>query len=267
MYSSQKEALRRNHVSIMDQLDPKDVSDHLHQDGVLTESDHELIDTGKTRKERCWMLLGILPSRGPVAYNSFKNALKHGYSHLEKLLSETTSSNGKVKDACLDSPYHFGSIGICAKCQPYMPANIASPALQNVLHKSCCMVLQNVEASDLLDLLYQEAILERNDCELIKSENTRKDRCVVLISKLSQCAKSYVSTVFTESLRRKYSFITDMLDNVNKEVSEGSLHLRSSPINDERPSYPTHHTGIHRVLEVKQTELFYQPIPSKSPMS
>ncbi|XP_033734314.1 uncharacterized protein LOC117323290 [Pecten maximus] len=234
MYNRQKEILRKNHVTLVDQLEPRDVFDQLQQDGVLTESDHELINTGKTRKERCRMLLGILPTRGPDAYSSFRNALTQSYSHLDQLLSKTSPvyretthlpsvDSIDVKSFRESDDIHSG--GICFKCQPYMPANIVNPGLKNALQKCCCIILENVEANDVLDTFYQETLLEINDYECIRSEKTPRDRCVALLKKLSQCPNDNVLTVFKDSLRRKYSFITDMIEEVNNEFLEVSRRL------------------------------------------
>ncbi|OWF45509.1 uncharacterized protein LOC110456944 isoform X2 [Mizuhopecten yessoensis] len=259
MLHNQKDILRRNHVALVDEVDPNDVFDQLQQDGVLTESDHELINTGTTRRERCQKLLGILPTRGPIAYSSFKNALKQSYSHLDILLLDGTGSTRNTYE-CVDSCTNISSSSttkeihyrICLKCQPCIPSYIADPSLRRAIHQNCCLIFENVEANDLLDLLYQESILEGNDCECIKSEKTRRNRCITLIRELSKCLDNNVFVLFIESLRRKYGYIANKLVETNQEDSERRDHSGESVSINEGCSYPILREVIRRGLRVNK---------------
>ncbi|XP_060081645.1 uncharacterized protein LOC132560955 isoform X2 [Ylistrum balloti] len=224
MYDEQQKILRRNYVTLVDELDPNEVFDYLQQDGIFTESDHELINTGKTRKERCRKLLGILPTRGPDAYYSFKNALKQSCSHLEELLHGTESTVARYE--CVDGcesirnspPSKERKHKVCLNCQPFIPVYIVDPSLRTAIQENCCLILQNVEVNDLLDLLYQESILEGHDYESIKSEKTRRDRCIALLKKLSTCGHDNVFNIFRESLRQKYGYIAQRLREIKVEI-------------------------------------------------
>ncbi|XP_033734313.1 uncharacterized protein LOC117323289 [Pecten maximus] len=277
MYHHQRDSLRRNHVTLVDELDPNDVFDQLQQDGVLTESDHELINTGKTRKERCRMLLGILPTRGPDAYGSFKNALKQSCSHLEQLLQDGPESTTKAYesvDECFNNRRSSDSQGnkqqLCSKCQLFIPIYIIDPGLRRALQQNCCLILHNIEANDLLDLLYQESILDRHDCEFVKSKKTRRDRCIAMLRKLSTCLNRNMFNVFKESLRKKYGYIAKQ---ISKIYHDSSLAMFCGPgcdvrseaevvmsdaraiLSDTRCSYPILREVMRRGLGVDTAKL------------
>ncbi|XP_013390646.1 uncharacterized protein LOC106159026 [Lingula anatina] len=99
MDPDQEENLRRHHVAITNDLEPKEVLDYLNQDGVLTDNDCELVSTGKTRKERCQLLLSLLRRRGQSAYSAFTSALAvTQYKHIQQLLipAEESKEIGEI---------------------------------------------------------------------------------------------------------------------------------------------------------------------------
>ncbi|KAK3596776.1 hypothetical protein CHS0354_038777 [Potamilus streckersoni] len=88
MDTEDKKSLCTRRVALVEDLEPQKVLGYLIEDGILTENDVELISNGKTRKERCHLLLSMLPKRGPSAYGSFQRALRatNMYPHLDTLL-------------------------------------------------------------------------------------------------------------------------------------------------------------------------------------
>lgn len=218
MEKTQEHTLRRNQVRLVNDLDPKDVLDVLLDDGILTENDYEQVKSGKSRKERCRILLALLPTRGPTAYGSFQRALKQGiYPHLAELLHGDKLTYGKETSSDIErsETYDLRELkcsSACSKCKPLFPTSFSDPALSLTLRKNCCLLVGNIEPCDLLDWFYQEFVLDRDECDLIRSGRTRKERLVLFLQEISKCENGNVLTVFKMSLRRKYRFILEKLD-------------------------------------------------------
>ncbi|XP_060077969.1 uncharacterized protein LOC132557496 [Ylistrum balloti] len=226
MDTIQENTLRRNQVRFVDDLDPKDVLDALVDDGILTENDYEHVNTGKSRKERCRVLLAMLPTRGPMAYGSFQRALeKSTYPHLVELLhldmSFDVDKYDLTGDSCVDKDtLLLKQISACSKCESLFPSEFSDPELSTLLKRNCCLLLSNVEPCDILDWHYQEFVLDRDECDRIRSEKTRKERFVAFLEEISKCKSGNVSTVFKMSLQMKYGFIIEQMDS----ISEASLN-------------------------------------------
>lgn len=75
METQDKERLRIYRTDIINNLEAGDILDYLHEDEILTNTDCELIFSGKTRKERSRLLIDTITRRGPKAYSSFTRAL------------------------------------------------------------------------------------------------------------------------------------------------------------------------------------------------
>ena len=55
---------------------------------VFSDDDEEEIKSEPTRQRKCEALLCILPTKGPNAYDSFKEALEECQPHLANLIKE-----------------------------------------------------------------------------------------------------------------------------------------------------------------------------------
>lgn len=232
MDTRQEYTLRINQVRIVDDLDPKDVLDTLVDDGVLTENDYERINTGKSRKERCRILLALLPTRGPTAYGSFQQALKqNSYPHLEEVLSSVAMTDMYTQHVSLTNhvSLHVNAVDVCNNCRSIFPTRFADPNLSNALQRNCCILRGNLEPDDLLDLHYQEFILCRDQCDRIRSEKTRKERCTALLDELSKCRNDNVLSVFKMSLRKKYGYIVERIESEITETVPKELDTTSVP--------------------------------------
>ncbi|XP_033740878.1 uncharacterized protein LOC117327805 isoform X1 [Pecten maximus] len=217
METIQEHTLRRNQVQFVDDLDPKDVLDVLLDDGILTENDYERVSSGKSRKERCRILLALLPTRGPTAYGSFQRALKQSiYPHLAELMHTDTLSNNDQQHLNMTgrgSKDGLRHSSVCSKCEPLFPSKFSDPELAVTLRKNCCLLMGNIEPNDILDWHYQEFVLGRDECDRIRSGKTRKERFVLFLEEISKCQNNNVLSVFKMSLEKKYGFIVVKLDN------------------------------------------------------
>lgn len=102
MEKKQRDLLRRNRVTLVQDLEATQLLNFLHQeDGGLGENDLETIKAQPTRTARAEKLLDILPRRGPKAFDIFCRALANtdGQHHLVDLLkpNESVSSGNYFK--------------------------------------------------------------------------------------------------------------------------------------------------------------------------
>lgn len=222
MNEKQREHLRKLRVEIANDLEPKDILNELFEDGILSENDHERISESKTRKERCQLLLSLLPTRGPTAYGSFQKALnKNPYTHLgtrlKQLPEENENLNSNTNVEQQNNP--------CKKCCPFIPKfNSDSSYVSNLLKRHCCLVY-DIEPVDLLDFLFKEHLLEEDDFDRVRSGVTRRDRCMLLFSALDKTASDNAYSVFKRSLVKKYSFIKEKLDADDYESNAAGITL------------------------------------------
>ncbi|XP_069100894.1 uncharacterized protein [Argopecten irradians] len=233
METEQRNNIRKNHVTLLDELNPCDIMDDLCQDGILSESDCEYIKSGKSRKDKCRLLLTLLPTRGPSAYRSFLDSLTTDYDHLVCLLR-----NSK-QDMDIDTIANEEKVGrhyvnlanyTCGKCKAFIPPFVI-PDFGVFIKTNCCLIFTNVEPNDLLDLLYQEFVFGSDECERIRSGNTRSERRALFISELAKCSVSQVKSIFMRSLERKYGFIA-------KELKQGAHVITENlqnKITDDNP--------------------------------
>ncbi|OWF44991.1 uncharacterized protein LOC110457563 [Mizuhopecten yessoensis] len=235
METLQRHNLRQNHITLVDDLDPRAIIDDLFEDEVLTENDCDRIKACNTRKEQCRLLLTLLPTRGPAAYGSFLKSLTVNHDHLANLLKcsvqhmKKGSECSQVEYGNMPPVYSYIAgdsrkcsetetqvdaadlikgdlVEACSKCSPDIP-KFAFPQLEVVIKNNCCLILENVEAKDLLDIHYQEYVFGDEECERIKSGKTRSERCIIFISELSKRTSNKVMSVFTRSLEKKYGYI------------------------------------------------------------
>ncbi|XP_052235263.1 uncharacterized protein LOC127847413 [Dreissena polymorpha] len=214
MDEKQEKLLRQKRVDIVTDLEPRGiVLDTLYEDGVLTENDVELVSSAPTRKQRCHVLLQLLPTRGPVAYGSFQKALLVGkYDFLVDKLNaqlnvaeENTRENKK-----------------CEMCLSFLQRIVGCHSTTNskllaLLNEHCCSFLDNVEPRDVIDRLFQDGILVNDDLDTIMSCSTRRTRCETLFLLLLNFETCVIDSL-AASLSKKYGFL------VEKVASLKSLH-------------------------------------------
>ena len=70
--------LRSNHVELIRNLNPEDVTDYLYQERVLTQEDVERIVAGPTRAQKARIFVGILQLKPEIALVKFLEALREG---------------------------------------------------------------------------------------------------------------------------------------------------------------------------------------------
>ena len=79
MKKEHQEALLRNHVFLLEEIEPGDVMNHLLQGAIIDMDMADHIESEKTRKARVAAILKILPRRGPRAFDCFVKALKDSH--------------------------------------------------------------------------------------------------------------------------------------------------------------------------------------------
>ncbi|XP_053396534.1 uncharacterized protein LOC128556228 [Mercenaria mercenaria] len=223
MNENQNKQLRENRVKIVSDLEPKGkVLDTLYEDGVLTENDIELVASAKTRKERCQLLLSILPTRGPVAYGSFKKALEVGqYEFLaDQLCSECNEihQNTDVKTDSDLSSQRRTDTKACQRCwtflqKVYNERTDINRSLLRIMTMHCCLLLDNIESSDVIDQLFKDHVITADDIGDIVADNTRRCRCETLFKTLLSVQGTSVVESLKLSLMKKYSYIVDKIEN------------------------------------------------------
>ena len=232
MNEIQRDILRRCHVDLVQDLEPKHVLDRLYQDGILTDNDLELIQAEKSARGRCQVLLSMLPTRGPSAYGSFQRALREtSYSHLgdvlDKIEEHKTAKNFKVpqvNDVTDEKSVKLtngktvtdeNKLIICEKCKTFLEAKLepvsTNGGFLSVLRKYACLLMHNIEPKELIDEFYQRMLLNDDQCERIRVSITRRDRCEVFFEELVKGQSECVLSVLLESLNKKYSYIVDKL--------------------------------------------------------
>lgn len=87
-----KEILRKHRLELSSQLLVSDtVVPFLYQEGILTESQAEEVESQMTNKKKTLRLLDILPSRGPLAFDTFLKSLEEFSWMRDKILQELQS--------------------------------------------------------------------------------------------------------------------------------------------------------------------------------
>ncbi|XP_066301960.1 death domain-containing protein CRADD-like [Branchiostoma lanceolatum] len=88
MYERHKALLLTNRLEITRDLRFRDIRRRLLDSGILTEENLAEIDRQQSREDEVKVLLDILPTKGPNAFAVFRDALKHRYPHLARILSD-----------------------------------------------------------------------------------------------------------------------------------------------------------------------------------
>lgn len=137
METQDRERLRKYRMDIINNLKAGDILDYLHEDEILTNTDCELICSGKTRKDRSRILIDTITRRGPKAYSSFTRSLN---------LSKYEFLNAKISS---------GQCRYTKICQRQTISNEIQNASKS-MHEIRTLIFENVEPIDILDILYQE---------------------------------------------------------------------------------------------------------------
>lgn len=233
MNELQRKRLRENRVRIVSDLEPRGaVIDTLYEDGVLTENDLEFVSSAKTRKERCHALLSILPTRGPSAYGSFQRALDAG--KYDFLASQFKSD---IAEALPDHDRPDQSQGVLVEnchCSDFLEKmknqkKDLNVFVGNLLSRHCCLFLDNIEAKDIIDQLFQDHVITSNDIDRIVSCSTRRDRCETLFEILLSVQDSAIAESLKLALVKKYAYI---VENVSEAFHDKQTEQKTSKIQE-----------------------------------
>jgi len=74
--------LCKHRVKLVNNIEAKDLTDYLIQEGILITEDVEIIHSKTTRADRARTLLDIIPTQGPKAFEVFREALTENYKWL-----------------------------------------------------------------------------------------------------------------------------------------------------------------------------------------
>eukprot|EP00914_Ancora_sagittata_P022656 GHVO01044960.1.p1 GENE.GHVO01044960.1~~GHVO01044960.1.p1 ORF type:complete len:116 (+),score=8.92 GHVO01044960.1:399-746(+) len=81
-----RDRLDDNRVTLVRDLDPSHVFDHLIEKRVVNEDESDEIKSKETRAEKARELISMLKRKGPDAFKVFTDALLDKYPHLNQLL-------------------------------------------------------------------------------------------------------------------------------------------------------------------------------------
>ena len=93
MDKKHRDLLRKNRISLVQDLEATQLLSYLYQEDILSENDRDSIKAEKTRGAKAEKLLDILPRRGKRAFDVFCHALAttDGQGHLVHLLKPNES--------------------------------------------------------------------------------------------------------------------------------------------------------------------------------
>jgi len=82
-----RQVLQIRHLTMVTDLETRNVLDHMYQSGSFSEDDCAEVNISGTRRARCKVFLDMLPRRGEKAYHVFLTALEQeNLSHLAEEL-------------------------------------------------------------------------------------------------------------------------------------------------------------------------------------
>jgi len=93
MNTTDKNALQRNHVYLMENLEAEHIIDELYSKKILSANDYEEIRVETTSRRKTAKLLSILPRRGVRAFQEFLDALQKDWSFIADQLREPINNN------------------------------------------------------------------------------------------------------------------------------------------------------------------------------
>ncbi|XP_035692732.1 uncharacterized protein LOC118427204 [Branchiostoma floridae] len=88
MEEKHKVLLRAKRLEITSDLQFREIRRRLLDSGILNGENLDEIENQQTREDQAKALLDILPTRGPNAFGVFRDALKHHYPHLARILND-----------------------------------------------------------------------------------------------------------------------------------------------------------------------------------
>eukprot|EP00058_Branchiostoma_floridae_P021270 XP_002606760.1 hypothetical protein BRAFLDRAFT_82402 [Branchiostoma floridae] len=88
MEQRHRNLLEVKRLEISSDLRFRDIRRHLLDNRILNGTDLDDIENEETRGDQVKVLLDILPNRGPNAFAVFRDALKHRYPHLARILND-----------------------------------------------------------------------------------------------------------------------------------------------------------------------------------
>lgn len=93
MDKKHRDLLRRNRLTLVQDLEVSQLLNYLFQENCLSENDLETIKAEQSRRIQAEKLLDILPRRGPQSFDVFCRALANtdGQGHLVDLLKTNES--------------------------------------------------------------------------------------------------------------------------------------------------------------------------------
>ncbi|KAL6473644.1 hypothetical protein MHYP_G00172050 [Metynnis hypsauchen] len=140
-----KDILRAQRLHLSEQLIVDDtVIQYLYQEGILTESQVEEIQSQPSNKNKTLRLLAILPGRGPLAFGAFLSSLEQDFPWVrEKLISAATDDSATLSDPSTAS----GQWGVPEHLLHTIPSNQQLNRLASHLGSEWEMVLLDLGLS------------------------------------------------------------------------------------------------------------------------
>lgn len=101
---------------------------------------------------------------------------------------------------------------------------------KNILRTNQVYLVNNLEASDILDYLLEDGVLTENDCELISNSKTRRERAQILLAMLPTRGPSAYGSFQRALSIGKYDFLQEKLSLLDKKENKDN-YLRSDDEN------------------------------------
>ncbi|XP_038065985.1 uncharacterized protein LOC119736052 [Patiria miniata] len=126
---------------------------------VLTPYECDKIAAGKTRKDRAKSLLDILVTKGPLAYQHFRYALKERYAHLVKKLDTESAIPERDNN---------------------------TPVAKKITFQRRDSLILNLKTDSIMDVLEKGGILSKEDCNQVRAGMTKEDKARVLVNMIPE---------------------------------------------------------------------------------
>ncbi|KAK3596774.1 hypothetical protein CHS0354_038775 [Potamilus streckersoni] len=158
---------------------------------------------------------------------------------------------------------------VCYKCRPFVPKFSKKSQVSQICRRHCCLLLENIEPIDIIDLHIQEQLLSDDDCERIRMGSTRKERCKTFLHCLANSHDDRVVSVLKQSLKKKYSYIVDTInENANKfEKSKNDTQMLENTVqNTIVKQYVPNTNNSTRSTIMQPTERNHDEIDGSKPI-
>ncbi|XP_022103208.1 uncharacterized protein LOC110985975 [Acanthaster planci] len=157
MDARSREKLCYHYDAIAAELNTEDVLLYLNGT-VLSTFECDKISACRIKKDRAKALLDILVTRGPLAYQHFRYALKECYPHLV---------------AKLDTE--------CA-----VPEEDSSQHPKKIAFRRRDSLILNLKTDDILAILEKGGTLSKEDCNQVRAGMTKEDKARVLVNMIPE---------------------------------------------------------------------------------